>query len=54
MVWYVTSPSNLSAPVMAANTKKDAEEQPSIPEIETAPVTSLDNLSHTELKLEMN
>ena len=52
--WYVTSPSNLSAPVMAANTKEDAEEQPSIPEIETAPVTSLDNLSHTELKLEMN
>ena len=34
---------------MAANTKEDAEEQPSIPEIETAPVTSLDNLSHTEL-----
>ena len=58
VVWYVTSPSNLSAPVMAAAEANEAEEnteaQSVIPEIETAPVTSLDNLSHTELKLEMN
>ena len=58
VVWYVTSPSNLRAPVMAAAEANEAEEnteaQSVIPEIETAPVTSLDNLSHTELKLEMN
>ena len=57
VVWYVTSPSNLAAPVKAADVDEaedDAEEQSLIPEIETAPVTSLDNLSNTELKLEMN
>ena len=44
VVWYVTSPSNLSAPVMAAAEANEAEEnteaQSVIPEIETAPVTS--------------
>ncbi len=43
---------------MAAAEANEAEEnteaQSVIPKIETAPVTSLDNLSHTELKLEMN
>ena len=34
--------------------EENTEAQSVIPEIETAPVTSLDNLSHTELKLEMN
>ena len=57
VVWYVSSPSDLKAPVMTndENESEEAEEAQSvIPEIETAPVTSLDNLNSTELKLEMS
>lgn len=55
VVWYVTSPSNLKAPVSEKDSKASESDKKSvIPEMDTVLVTGIDNLAKTELKLEMN
>ena len=57
VVWYVTSPSKLNPPVQAEkenDSEEAAAEQSLIPAIEFAPVTGIDSLDKTELKLEMS
>ena len=57
VVWYVTSPSKLNPPVQAEkenDSEEAAAEQSLIPAIEIAPVTGVDSLDKTELKLEMS
>ena len=57
VVWYVTSPSKLNPPVQAEkenDSEEAAAEQSLVPAIEIAPVTGIDSLDKTELKLEMS